>query len=259
VSIGVYPQFHFLAFLDWPLWQNTLMKIALIGFGAMGKLIDRLALEKGHEIAVVIDEAHAGLSAEELADKLRGTDVAIDFTDAAAVRRNILACVAAGVPVVEGTTGWTRQRPAVEDLVREGDGSLVFGANFSIGMNLFYRIADHAAGLFSKFPGYEVFIEEQHHSRKKDAPSGTALKLKNIVGEHFENDLSVAATRAGNIPGTHRVGFDGPADQVLLEHTARSREGFALGALMAAEWIVGKKGFYEFTDVMDEVCQNRLR
>ena len=107
--------------------------------------------------------------------------------------------------------------------------------------------------MFAKFAEYETFIEEQHHSRKKDAPSGTALKIKDIVARHITKDFSVSATRAGNIPGTHRVGFDGPADQILLEHTARSREGFAYGAILAAEWIIGKKGFYEFTDVMDEI------
>src|SRR5262249_14543156 len=130
------------------------------------------------------------------------------------------------------------------------EGSFVFGANFSICVNLFYRIADHAAELFAKFPDYEVFIEEQHHSRKKDAPSGTALKLKEVISKRITQDFSVSSTRAGNIPGTHRVGFDGPADQVLLEHTARSREGFAAGALVAAEWIFGKKGFYEFDEVI---------
>ena len=119
-------------------------------------------------------------------------------------------------------------------------------------MNLFYRIADFAAELFAKFPEYEAFIEEQHHSRKLDSPSGTALKIKDLISKHVEIG-DIAATRAGNIPGTHRVGFDGPADQILLEHTARSREGFAAGSILAAEWIVGRTGFYEFTDVMDEV------
>jgi|SRR5580765_3294455 len=233
------------------------MKIALIGYGAMGKLIRQLAEEKGHEIAVVIDDADAGLSVAELAEKLRGSDVAIDFTTTGAVRRNVAACVAAGVPLVEGTTGWNSQREEIEQIVRDGSGSLVFGANFSIGVNLFYRIADFAAELFAKFPEYEAFIEEQHHSRKKDAPSGTALKLKDIIAEHISKDLSISATRAGNIPGTHRVGFDGPADQILLEHTARSREGFAAGAILAAEWIVGKTGFYEFTDVIDEILQSK--
>ena len=130
---------------------------------------------------------------------------------------------------------------------------MVFGANFSIGVNLFYRIVAHAAELLAKFPEYEAFIEEQHHSRKKDAPSGTALKLKDIVAEHITKEIGVSATRAGNIPGTHRVGFDGPADQVTLTHTARSREGFAIGAILAAEWVVGKTGFYEFSDVLNSV------
>lgn len=235
------------------------MKIALIGYGAMGKLLHTLAEEKGHTVVVVIDEADAGLSAAELAGKLRGVDAAIDFTTAEAVRRNVEACVLADVPLVEGTTGWNEQRTEIERSVREGLGAMVFGANFSIGVNLFYRITDFASELFAKFPEYEAFIEEQHHSLKKDAPSGTALKLKNIVAKHIDTDFSVSATRAGNIPGTHRVGFDGPADQILLEHTARSREGFAAGAIIAAEWIVGKTGFYEFRDVMDEICQNRDR
>ncbi|HQZ83371.1 MAG TPA: dihydrodipicolinate reductase C-terminal domain-containing protein [Pyrinomonadaceae bacterium] len=230
------------------------MKIVLIGYGAMGKIVERLAVERGHEVACVIDESYSGLSAGELAAKMRGADVAIDFSAAEAVGRNAEACVAAGIPLVEGTTGWHAQRSVIENIVREGDGAFVFGANFSIGVNLFYRIVDFAAELFSKFPEYEAFIEEQHHSRKKDAPSGTALILKDVVSKHVAVG-DIAATRAGNIPGTHRLGFDGPADQILLEHTARSREGFASGAVLAAEWIVGKKGFYEFSEAIDEICQ----
>ncbi|HEX6124439.1 MAG TPA: dihydrodipicolinate reductase C-terminal domain-containing protein [Pyrinomonadaceae bacterium] len=233
------------------------MKIALIGYGAMGQLIRSLAEDKGHMIAAVVDEADAGASASQLAEKLGGSDVAIDFTIAAAVRRNVGAAIGAGVPLVEGTTGWNAERDEIERLVRDGNGALVFGANFSIGVNLFYRVADFASEMLSKFPEYEAFIEEQHHSRKKDAPSGTALKLKDVVSRHIDKDIGVSATRAGNIPGTHRVGFDGPFDQILLEHTARSREGFAAGALMAAEWIVGKKGFYEFTDVIDEIVDRK--
>jgi 4-hydroxy-tetrahydrodipicolinate reductase len=231
------------------------MKIALIGYGAMGKLIETLAENKTHEIAVVIDESNANFSAEELAEKLRGVDAAIDFSVAEVVGRNVEVCLLAGVPLVEGTTGWNAEREAIKNLVEEKNGAFVFGANFSIGVNLFYRIADYAAELFSRFEDYEAFIEEQHHSRKKDAPSGTALKLKEIVAKHITKDFSVAATRAGNIPGTHRVGFDGAADQILLEHLARSREGFASGAILAAEWIVSRKGFYEFTDVMDEILR----
>ncbi len=232
------------------------MNIALIGYGAMGKFIRTLAEEKGHQIAVVIDETAAGSSPFEIAAKLSGVDVAIDFTTAEAVLRNVEACMLAGVPLVEGTTGWNDQRTRIEELVSDADGGFVFGANFSIGVNLFYRIADFASELFARFPAYEVFIEEQHHSRKRDAPSGTALKLNEIVSAHITKEFGVSSTRAGNIPGTHRVGFDGPADQVLLDHTARTREGFAAGALMAAEWIVGKKGFYEFSDVIDEIVGN---
>lgn len=231
------------------------MKIALIGFGAMGKLIKPLAENKNHEIAVVIDEADADLSAEKLAGKLKGADAAIDFSVAEAVERNVLACLSAQVPLVQGTTGWNAQKDTIKNLVEESNGAFVFGANFSVGVNLFYRIADFASELFAKFDDYETFIEERHHSRKKDAPSGTALKLKDIVAEHITKDFSVAATRAGNIPGTHIVGFDGNADTIELTHTARSREGFASGAILAAEWIVGKKGFYEFTEVMDEILR----
>lgn len=232
------------------------MKIALIGRGAMGKLIEHLATNDNHEIAVIIHETHADLSANELSEKLCGANVAIDFSIAAAVRRNVEACVLAGVPLIEGTTGWNGELESIRNFVDENGGALVYGANFSVGVNLFYRVADFAAELFAKFEDYETFIEEQHHSRKKDAPSGTALKLESIVKKHTSKDFSIAATRAGHIPGTHRVGFDSAADQILLEHAARSREGFARGALVAAQWIAGKTGVYEFTEAMDEIVKN---
>lgn len=231
------------------------MKIALIGYGVMGKLIEKLAENKNHEIAAIIDESDAGLSAEKLADKLKDADAAIDFSVAEVVRRNVEACLVADVSLVEGTTGWNAEKEEIKKLIEAENGAFVFGANFSVGVNLFYRIADYAAEIFGKFDEYETFIEERHHSRKKDAPSGTALKLKEIVAEHMTKDFSVSATRAGNIPGTHTIGFDGTADTIELIHTARSREGFASGAITAAEWIVGKKGFFEFTDVMDEILR----
>ena len=231
------------------------MKIALIGHGAMGRLIEMLATEKGHEISQTIHESDADLSATALAEKLKGSDVAIDFSVVDAVRRNVEACVLSSIPLVEGTKGWNAERDEIEKSVNENGGAMVFGANFSVGVNLFYKVTEYAAELFSKFSEYEAFIEEQHHSRKKDAPSGTALKLKDIVAAHIKGDFIVSSTRAGNIPGTHRVGFDGPADQILLEHIARSREGFAAGAVLAAEWIIGKKGFFEFGDVMDQIIR----
>ena len=229
------------------------MKIALIGYGVMGKLIETLAYNDNHEIVEIIDERDAKLSANELAEKLKGADVAIDFSIAEAVRRNVEACLLAKVPLVEGTTGWNNELAEIKNLVEQSDGAFVFGANFSVGVNIFYRIVSRAAELFAKFPDYEPFIEEQHHSRKKDAPSGTALKLKALVEEKVNGEFSVSSTRAGNIPGTHIVAFDGLADQISLTHIARTREGFAFGSIVAAKWIVGKKGFWEFTQMMDEV------
>mgnify|MGYP002779153430 CR=1 FL=1 len=236
------------------------MKIALLGYGAMGRLIETLAENKNHEIAVIINQSEAGTSAEELAEKLKGAAgvaAAIDFSVAAAVRRNVEACLLTGIPLVEGTTGWHNEKESIKKLVEEKNGAFVFGANFSVGVNLFYRVADFAAELFAKFEDYEAFIEERHHSRKKDAPSGTALKLKDVVYRHIGKDFSVSATRAGGFPGTHTVGFDAAADTIELIHTARSREGFASGAILAAEWISQgrRKGFYEFTDVMDEILK----
>lgn len=219
----------------------------------MGQLIGNLLTEKGDQVAVIIDDNDAKLTASELSEKLSGVDAAIDFSTAEAVLRNIEACLLANIPLVEGTTGWNDQRENVKELVAKHDGAFVFGANFSIGVNLFYRIVSNAAELFAKFTEYETFIEERHHSRKLDAPSGTALKLRDLVSQHIAKDFSVSATRAGNIPGTHLVGFDAAADTIELKHTARSRQGFAAGAILAAKWIIGKKGFWEFTEVMDEI------
>ncbi|MBX3296822.1 MAG: dihydrodipicolinate reductase [Acidobacteria bacterium] len=227
------------------------MKLALIGYGKMGKLIGRLAEERGHSVTVIVNESHASLRAEQLAETLRAADVAIDFTVAEAVRRNVEACVLAETPIVVGTTGWDAQRLEIEKLVTGSNGAMVYGANFSIGVNLFFRIAGYAAELLARFPEYEAFIEEQHHSQKKDSPSGTALKLKSVAEKHVKVG-EIAATRAGNIPGTHRLGFDGLADQIIIEHTARTREGFAYGAIMAAEWIENRNGFFEFTEVIAE-------
>jgi 4-hydroxy-tetrahydrodipicolinate reductase len=229
------------------------MNIALIGYGSMGHSVERVARERGHSIVTIVNENHKGLDASHLSESLRAADVAIDFTAAPAVERNVSACMHAEVPLVEGTTGWHDDLDKIRSLVVNSGGALAYGANFSIGVNLFYKVIEYAAELFAKFPEYELFIEELHHSKKRDAPSGTALKLREIVDPHYAGDVSIASTRTGHIPGTHRVGFDAPADQILLEHSARSRDGFALGAVMAAEWLVGKKGLHEFTSIMDEI------
>jgi len=231
------------------------MKIALIGYGAMGRLIEQMVDDVGHHEVIARIDSDGEIDRTDLSDKLSRADVAIDFTVAGSVWGNVDACLAAGVPIVEGTTGWHEQLPEIRKMVVDRGGAMIYGANFSPGVNVFYRLVDLAAELLANFPVYEPFIQEQHHSRKKDAPSGTALKLKNLVLAHRSGDVSIAATRAGSIPGTHRVGFDGPADQIVLEHVARSREGFAHGALIAAEWIEGRTGFHDFSVVIDEILR----
>lgn len=233
------------------------MRLALLGFGAMNKLVGEQARAAGHEIGLVMTSKDAGRDARELAGELRGADAAIDFSVADAVLRNVEACAEAGVALVEGTTGWKTEEERARRIIAEHGGALVYGANFSIGVNIFYRVVAHAAALFRAVEAYEPFVEEAHHSRKRDAPSGTALRLRDLLIEHggAGQDISVASTRAGHIPGTHRVGFDSLADQIVLTHEARSREGFAAGALRAAEWIAGRTGVYEFSQVMDEIFE----
>jgi 4-hydroxy-tetrahydrodipicolinate reductase len=231
------------------------MKLALLGYGAMGKLVANLAAAAGDEIGTILTSRDASLTAEQVASAVGDHDVAIDFSVGAAVLRNIEACARAGVPIVEGTTGWLGNEDAARSLIKENDGALVYGANFSVGVNVFYRIVANAARLLAGIDQYQVFMEEEHHARKRDAPSGTALKLKALLAEQIKTEIPIASVRAGYIPGTHRVGFDSPADQIMLTHTARSREGFAAGALVAARWIAGRKGVYEFSEVMDELLK----
>jgi len=232
------------------------MKLALIGYGAMGQLVASLARAAGDEIGATLTSKDSARSIDEMTALLRGQDVAVDFSIGSAVVTHIEACMHAGVPLVQGTTGWKDQETDARRIVGEHTGAMVYGANFSIGVNVFYRIAEQAARLFGGLDQYEAFIEEQHHSRKLDAPSGTALKLKSLMAEYIKGAIPIASTRAGHIPGTHRVGFDSAADQILLTHMARSREGFAAGALLAARWIVGRKGVFEFSEVIDEMIRS---
>jgi 4-hydroxy-tetrahydrodipicolinate reductase len=229
------------------------MKLAIIGNGAMGQMVGAEARKRGDEIGAIIASSDKDLTVDQLVEKLRGHDAAIDFSVGDAVLKNVEACARAQVPLVEGTTGWKQNESEAKRIVAEHNGALVYGANFSIGVNLFYRLIKQAAALFAAVEGYEAFIEEAHHSRKRDAPSGTALKLRDIVSEHLPGNISTSSTRAGYIPGTHRVGFDSEPDQIMLTHTARSRQGFAAGALVAAHWIAGRKGTFEFSEVLDEV------
>jgi 4-hydroxy-tetrahydrodipicolinate reductase len=229
------------------------MKLALIGYGAMGQMVANRAITAGDQIGLKITSRDSGRGVDDLAELLRGHDAAIDFSVGAAVLGHIEASIRAAVPLIEGTTGWKDKEAEARSIIQGGNGALVYGANFSIGVNIFYRIVGHASALFQRISEYEPFIEEAHHSRKRDAPSGTALRMREIMAECFERDISIASTRAGYIPGTHRVGFDSSADQIVLTHMARSREGFAAGALLAARWIIGKKGIYEFSQVIDEI------
>src|SRR5262249_35239618 len=229
------------------------MKIALIGYGAMGQLVAEQARKAGDEIGATLTTKNGDLDPHRLALALSGHDAAIDFSVGGSVLRNIEAAAIADVPLVEGTTGWKEHEAEATRIVLERDGALVFGANFSTGVNLFYRIVQHAAALFAKIDDYAPFIHEAHHSRKRDAPSGTALRLRELMSLHFAQDIPTSSTRVGFIPGTHQVGFDSEADQVLLTHVARSRAGFAAGALLAAHWIRGRKGVYEFGEIIDEI------
>jgi 4-hydroxy-tetrahydrodipicolinate reductase len=230
------------------------MKIALLGYGKMGKLVETLALREGWEVGPRLDiQDNAGGSGITPAS-MAGVDVAVEFSQPGAVLQNIEAAARTGVHMVVGTTGWADQRDKAEQIVRKSGIGLVHGANFSLGMNLFFEIVSHSARLIGMLPNYDAYISEEHHRAKKDAPSGTALNLLDTMRPHLNDpNLSITSIRAGWIPGTHVIGFDSEADTILLEHRARSRQGFAEGAVLAARWIAGRKGFYDFRQVFREI------
>ena len=229
------------------------MKIALLGYGKMGKQVEALAQHEGWEIGPRLDiddnMSGAGITNESMA----GVDVAIDFSTRDAVLPNIEATARAGVNLVVGTTGWFDALERVRGIVQERGIGLVYASNFSLGMNLFFEIVARACQAVAKSSKYDPFIEEAHHRMKLDAPSGTALTLRGIVEPYWQRtELQVSSTRAGHIPGNHAVGFDSEADTIVLEHRARNRQGFAEGAILAAKWIKGKSGLYEFRNVFSE-------
>jgi 4-hydroxy-tetrahydrodipicolinate reductase len=231
------------------------MRLAFLGDGRMGSVVLARAREAGHTIGVVLNINDAGLAPDKLVAALRGHDAAIDFSAPDAVLSHVTACAGARVPLVEGTTGWQAQEAEARRLMERAGGAMVIGANFSIGVHVFYRLVDRAAELFRGVAAYDAFIEEAHHANKRDAPSGTALQLRTLLARRLGRDVPIASTRAGHIPGVHRVGFDSAADEVTLIHTARSRDGFAAGALAAARWIAGRRGVYAFADVLDEILE----
>jgi len=222
------------------------MKLALLGYGKMGQMVEQAAVREGLEIAAILDPIAGSRG------KLGDADVCVDFTEPGAVIDNIKAAAAARIAMVVGTTGWYDRLEEARRLVEESGIGFVYGSNFSVGVNLMFKITRHAAELFRHFPSHDPFIEEAHHKFKKDAPSGTAVFLKRIVEGEYDREVPTASTRAGYIPGSHTVGFDSEADTLTITHTARSREGFAGGALLAAKWIAGRSGFYEFSQIIDE-------
>lgn len=230
--------------------MNTL---ALIGHGRMGKLVEELAPGHGFQVVERLSSADHQIDAA----RFQGIDVAIDFSTAAAVPETAQRLAPLGVPLVVGTTGWQESLRQVRDTVEKHQAGFLHGANFSIGVQVFYKLAEAAAKLLAGETSYEAWLYEIHHSKKKDAPSGTALQLRRVMeGAGWSRGIDVASNRAGAIPGTHQVGFDSEADTITLQHTARSRAGFAHGALRAARWMIGRRGFYEFSEVWEQIVRS---
>lgn len=227
------------------------MRILLVGHGRMGRLVESLAGEYGCEVAGIIDPqspSHAGGPEQA---QWRTVDVAIDFSSAEAVLTNVPALAALGVNLVIGTTGWQQEEAALRRAVIEAGVGAVSAPNFSTGVVLFDAIVAQAAKVFGSQTDFDAWIHEAHHAAKRDAPSGTALLLKRTIEQAgYTRRVDVSSTRAGHIPGTHTVGFDGPAETITLTHTARDRTGFARGALLAAQWVKGKRGWFTMKDVL---------
>jgi 4-hydroxy-tetrahydrodipicolinate reductase len=217
----------------------------------MGKMVERIALERGHEIGVKLDDINNSNFEGITEENFTGVDAAIDFSVPAAAIPNIEKIASLKVNLVVGTTGWLDSLDDVKAAVEKNDIGLVWSPNFSVGVNAFFRIVAEATKLLSGEPQYEAWAWEIHHSAKKDAPSGTLLKLVDEMRQAgYAKRVDMASSRAGTIAGTHEIGFDSAADTITLRHTARSREGFALGAVKAAEWVAGKKGFHEFGEIL---------
>jgi 4-hydroxy-tetrahydrodipicolinate reductase len=226
-----------------------MMRLLLVGHGRMGQLVERLAPDYGGVVAGVVT---SGDAERVLRDGDFGAiDVAIDFTLADAVPRNLPLLAARGINVVVGTTGWGASEAILREAVARTGIGVLAAANFSLGLNVFQLIVEDAARRFAGHASYGAWIHELHHAAKKDAPSGTALQLQSaMMRAGYERRIDVASTRAGSIPGTHTVGFDGPADTVALTHTVRDRAVFARGALEAAKWLIGRRGWFTMRDML---------
>lgn len=230
------------------------MKIALLGYGKMGKVIEKIALERGHEIVLRKDRS-------DTFEGLSKADIAIDFSVPTSAVNHISECLNQNIPVISGTTGWLENYNEMVGLCKEKNGSFIYASNFSLGVNIFFELNNYLAKMMKNLKDYHVSMEEIHHTQKLDSPSGTAISLANGIIENtdyvnwtlenpIESEIYIDAKRIENIPGTHAVFYDSKVDQIEIKHTAHSREGFALGSIIAAEWLVGKKGVFTMKDVL---------
>ena len=237
------------------------MNIALIGYGKMGKEIEQIAISRGHKIVLIVDEHNASAYT---AEELKKADAAIEFSTPHAAINNIYKCFDAGVPVVVGTTGWLDKLEEVKQKCKAKDQGLFYASNYSIGVNLFFKLNQYLAKLMNNYSDYNVTMEEIHHVHKLDSPSGTAISLANQVIEGLDskqkwvnnptgnkNELAIISKRIDEVPGTHTVTYGSAVDEISITHIAHSRKGFALGAVIAAEWMKEKKGIFGMNDLMD--------
>lgn len=244
------------------------MKLALLGYGKMGHIIEKIAIDRGHQISLRID----ALNPEDLTpENLQKADVAIDFSTPDSVLKNIDVCFEAGIPLIVGTTGWYDKLRMVENKCTAGNNTLLYASNFSVGVNVFFHINKVLANIMNRYSQYEVQVEEIHHTQKLDSPSGTAITIaegiidqldrktewvNELVGNNVEtvvkpSQLLIESHRIEDVPGTHTVIYSSEVDEIEIKHTAHNRTGFALGAVLAAEWIKDRKGFYSVADMFD--------
>lgn len=231
------------------------MRIALFGYGKMGQMIEQIALKRGHEIVAKIDENSENIDFSKM-------DVAIDFSMPEAAFGNITKCLNNNIPVISGTTGWLDKYDEAISLCKEKKGAFIYASNFSLGVNIFFELNNYLAKMMQNLPEYKVELEEIHHTQKLDAPSGTAITLAEgvIANSNYaqwkldsasDESLKITSKRIGKVPGTHTVAYDSVVDSIEIKHTAHNREGFALGAVTAAEWIIGKTGVFSMRDVLN--------
>ncbi len=237
------------------------MRVAIIGYGKMGHEIEQVLLSRGHSVALIIDQNN---TADLCAEKLAEVDVAIEFTTPTTAYSNVRTCIECGTPVVSGTTGWHDKLEELQALCREKDSTMIWSSNYSLGVNITFRLNRYLAELMNRFEGYNVAIEEIHHTQKKDAPSGTAISLANDILERVERKqrwlnepttdskaLEIISLREGTVPGTHTVTYESADDKIEIKHTLFSRRALALGAVVAAEFVATRKGVFTIDDLFE--------